>query len=242
MINKYSVTLSFPLGAHFNKNLRILFFNKYLSFLKSLFCINVEKKCSSCIKSEGCRYYLYTGNEFVLPSAILTNIDIFCKRRYEKNEEFSCDIFFVGNAENLNETVSLFIEYHLAQCFFGNFFCLKNIEQTKIENDYIEGNVVLSFKRPIIENNVEAIYNETVEIYNKKYKTDFSLAKINEKNNNLTYQTCPSIRLQGKFIKGSGFVGNVECEISNLSLGLIKTSIGVNNVIGGGRCEIENSI
>ena len=242
MINKYSVTLSFPLGAQFNKNPMVLFFNRYLSFLKSLFCINVERKCSSCIKSEGCRYYLYTGNEFILPSAILIDIDIFCKRRYEKNEELSCDIYFVGNAENLTETISLFIEHHLAQSFFGNFFCLKYLKLTEIESEYFDGNIVLSFKNPLTENSVEKIYNETVDIYNKNYKTNFFSANINEKSNNLTYQKYPSIRLQGKFIKGSGFVGDVECEASNLSLGLIKTSMGVNNVIGGGRCEIKNSI
>ena len=60
---RQSVLISFPLGAKFNKNPKLVVYRQFLNMVRKLSCVNIEGKCYTCPMQKSCTYYKVSGEE-----------------------------------------------------------------------------------------------------------------------------------------------------------------------------------
>lgn len=239
MSSEVSITISFPLGARFIRNPEIVFYNAYISFLKGLFCINTEKKCTTCPLNGECRYFSMTGNDFADYPGILMKTSYFKKLRYEKNEELEFRLFFIGNTSKFADSCILFLKEHLNQKLGGQFFCIKDYAITSDPEKLLSSETV-RFISPVQSEEISTLIKQQLSFYNENYQTHFEQPTISAENSALKLQKRSGYKIDGKYLTLDGYIGTIAGTINNVPSFLSEYGTGKNNCIGGGQFETQN--
>lgn len=237
-VNKVSVVLSLPNGAHFYNNINLIVYKKLIEFIYKMNCLSPRETCFSCPLSSTCRYYHYTGENFKYYPAILISNDIFVKRIYQSKECISFDFYLVGDAVYLFQYIKVFFEDYLHQKIGGSLFYVKDIYTDPLEEQMISIKH-LKINTIIINENFIDLYNDTVLYYNRKYNTEFQLMEsCSYRISNLKHIHLNSLELKTKRINMSGVIYTVSfSEDVQISTLIQKIGVGYYNMIGGGCFE-----
>lgn len=241
MSSELQIRVYFPLGADFVTNPELVFYGRYISFLRNLYCVSSEKKCFTCTFSKGCRFHQMTGEYFDHYPGILVKTDYFIKKRYSKNEELSLRFLFVGNTEKVIDSALIFFKEHLGQKIAGFFFCIKDYSITIVEEKVVSGES-LRFISPVCNQSVSVILEEMISYYNKSYRTDYALPAAEVVSGELNLQKRTGYKIAGKYIKLDGYVGLVKGRFEQIPWIAAEYGLGINNCIGGGQFEIKDFI
>lgn len=83
---RQSVLISFPLGAKFNKNPKLVVYRQFLNMVRKLSCVNIEGKCYTCPMQKSCTYYKVSGENLRMYPASLF-IRIYLKKVFFAREK-----------------------------------------------------------------------------------------------------------------------------------------------------------
>lgn len=238
-MKKINVLLSFPIGASFRNNPKLLIYKLFLHFVKKMNCINVDKKCGFCINRLECKYYGISGQDFKEYPGIILNINYFEKKIYRANEEMNLQFYTIGNQSINASYVEIFFKNYFKQEIVGIPYYVKDI-------DIIEVNEVSSFEltylkiRSIIEtDDVLDVIDNMIEYYNLNYRTSFK--KVDGELIHSSRKCVSTININKKFVKG--YVGVFQFKNSIcIPQSFTKIGIGRYNYLGGGKIEIKDFI
>lgn len=237
MIKQVDISLAFPLGAYFGKNLVLEVYRQLMNFIYSLSCMCIDCKCNECIMQTSCRYFHLSGHNFTGYPGIIIKNDIFNQSKFNKNDEMKFTFYVIGDCADLIAFIDIFFHDYLNQKICGQFFQLKEAKTTEIESKTV------CFKHLFIKTPVEGvdfklIYNSMVEFYNQEYKTNFN--KINNcgKLSNPMRISSELVYFKTRFIRQNGYIGEVNFENEvELESELTLIGFGKYNYIGGGSFE-----
>ena len=241
MSSEATIRISFPLGARFVRNPEIVFYSGYISFLKSLFCINVDKNCDSCPFSNNCRFHKMTGNQFRGYPGILMKTSYFTRLRYQKSDELQLKLFFVGNTDKFSDSCILYLQEHLNQKIAGQFFCIKDYQIEQDDDQFFDCSKI-TFNSPVKSLEIAELFKKQIDFYNACYCTEYKTLEIDINHADLKEQKRSGYRICGTHISLSGYIGSVSGRFSGIPAFFAEYGIGNNNCIGGGQFEIEDII
>ena len=228
MILEITYKIRFPLGGLFSLDPRFLFIKKIYESIKKVLCLNETKKCMSCDKTDKCIYHMLSGKDFSEYPSILINRNFLEKRNYAKNEVLSLKFYLVGIASEYGAFITNFFDNTntLEKNYFQNHLVSQEYyDETKTTSG------TYNFITPL--SSINDIYT-MIDYYNQEYLTKIKFPQIN--NSSINKQLISDYNqyiINGKKIIYKGY--KVNLDIQNLSYILIKTGIGKNNIIGGGK-------
>lgn len=254
MLTKTEIRLSFPAGACFHQAPSLYLYRRILQTIHHISCMQPDIKCCDCSLRSQCRYYWITGNNFEGYPGILCPADLFEKRKYEPGQELKVEFFWIGNCENFKLVAEIVLN-EMNQTFLGNFFYLKKIKHSQIEEN-IEQAQRLYLKTPLSKVDLELSILDLTALmnhwYRKWYQTDFCFQISNTNSDNEQFcqewETSPFIKMASlgmptKNLIVQGHTGTITFGIPVYFSSVWKViGLGKRNCIGGGKIATGHSI
>lgn len=233
---RVEVTLSFPLGATFMNNPKLLIYKQFIKMVRSLNCFDFKGNCQSCSRKSECAYFKISGKSFMEFPGILVRCSLFDKSIYRENEELKLSFYFIGDLEKYRGYVDIFFTQYLNQSIVGIPFCLKSMKSEFVSQGAYNTKC-LRVVSPIECTDFVDSYNAMVSFYNFEYGTNYKLLCISSSN------SLKQIVMIERLFKGKskGYIGNVTFDqIVSIDKDLIELGVGKYNYLGGGLIEIKD--
>lgn len=241
-MTKIEVLISFPNGARFYSNLDLLIYKILTNFVYELNCVNRIEKCKDCSIKNGCNYYKLTGENFRMYPGLLIRTQAFNKNYFVKGEEKIFTFYLIGDSKIFMDYIKLLFESKLRQEIVGQFFYLKGIRISVIDENFVSAKYI-NVASIIETENFNLSYNNMIEYYNLTYNTNYSLIDGEGKNDGVIEINLNAFSVKTRKIEPHGYLYKVSF-VDNIkfSSALFEIGIGKYNYIGGGQVEIKTDI
>lgn len=232
------VKVTFPFKGHFYDSIDEYVYKQFLNYLNKMTCVVTNTLCKECVRSQQCRYYKITGENFKQYPGIFMKSNLFSKTIVKNEEEYEFIFILIGSMKKYYSYIEVFFKNYLEQKIASIPFYLKSITIEELED---VDKKVTKLTNAFCFSNKSFIddYNDLVNYYNQQYDCTFNtIDELNaitvlEKNiqyPNFVSKTCIRKR-KGKY-RVVSFLDEVLINSSLLYIG-----VGRSNDIGGGYHE-----
>lgn len=234
---KNSITISFPLGAVFYSDPVEYTYKSFLKMVKRFSCVNQAGKCIDCPLQSKCQYYAISGRNFNGYPGVLFKRHLFEKAVFQKNENHTFEVFFVGNCRQYQAYIDIFLNEYLDYRLAGQPYVIKAQFKDISENKQVLVNS-LKVKTIVESKDFTEVYNDMVDYYNEYYETCYQPIKQSTSENEKVIKQNP-VKFPTKKVYPSGYTFQTVIE-GYISSDFLETGVGRYNYLGGGQLEIND--